>query len=167
MVMFKKNQQTGAAILAAVVFLIVAGSVMLYAMTNLSMVSSASTRVAHNGNMALMAAQSGLKYCVAQLENGDCLSDPFTKDISSPNYIPCKIKITIGGEGDSNQNDGKCDSAAPSVCTITSTACCPNSTPADSYRGAKSLKIDVQKTTGGYQMIPASRRVVTPDTCPL
>lgn len=157
-------RQTGAFILATVVFMMVAGSVMLYAMTNFSVVTSATTSVTHNGNMALTAVQSGLKYCVAQLGSGDCTSNPLITGVSSPGFMPCKIKIAVEGVGDSDPSDGKCDSTAPSICTITSTACCPSST--DALRGAKSLKIDVQKTTGGYQMIPASRQVVTPVACP-
>lgn len=145
-------RQTGAFILATVVFLMVAGSVMLYAMTNLSVVSSATTSVTHNGNMALMAAQSGLKYCVAQLGSvGACTEYPEITGVSAPSSSPCKIKVA-----------GNCVSG---ICEITSTACCPNS--ADSLRGAKKLSVRVQKVGGGIQMIPASRLVMTPDACPL
>lgn len=145
----RQFRQTGAFILATVVFLMVAGSVMLYAMTNLSVVTSATTSVTHNGNMALMAAQSGLKYCVAQLEGTDtCTLNPQIMGVSSPDFTPCKIKVV-----------GNCVSG---ICTITSTACCPNST--DSLRGVKKLTLQVQKTTGGIQMIPASRFVAIPDT---
>lgn len=146
-------RQTGAFILATVVFLMVAGSVMLYAMTNLSVVSSATTSVTHNGNMALMAAQSGLKYCVA---NGNlCLTGSLAiAGISAPPSESCAIKV-----------ENACSGVGPQICTIKSTACCPNSS--NSLRGAKKLEIEVQNINGYYQMIPASRRVVTPDTCPL
>ena len=167
--MNRSIRQTGAFILATVVFLMVAGSLMLYAMTNLSVVTSATTSVTHNSNMALMAAQSGLKYCVARLGSGAaCTLNPliagvtlsdFPDKIPPPpviNFVPCKIALTTSGT---------CSGVGAGICTITSTACCPSAT--DSLRGAKSLKIDVQKTTGGYQMIPASRQVVTPVTCPL
>jgi hypothetical protein len=140
------HHQTGAFILATVVFLMVAGSVMLYAMSNLSMVSSATTSVAHNGNMALMAAQSGLKYCVAL--GSSC---PDIKTVVDIDGISCKIEI----------DDGNC---AAGICTVTSTACCPNSS--DSLRAAKKLEIKVQNINGYYQMIPASRRVVAAVTCP-
>lgn len=144
--MNRTRHQTGAFILATVVFLMVAGSVMLYAMTNFSVVSSATTSVTHNGNMALMAAQSGLKYCVAL--GSSC---PDNKTVVNIDGISCKIEI----------DDASC---VPGICTIKSTACCPNSS--DSLRGAKKLEIKVQNINGYYQMIPASRRVVTPVACP-
>ena len=147
-------RQTGAFILATVVFLMVAGSLMLYAMTNFSVVTSATTSVTHNGNMALIAAQSGLKYCVA---NGN-LCPPTgalaIAGISAPPSESCAIKV-----------ENACSGAGPQICTIKSTACCPNSS--NSLRGAKKLEIKVQNINGYYQMIPASRLVMTPDACPL
>lgn len=165
--MNRTRHQTGAFILATVVFLMVAGSVMLYAMTNLSVVTSATTSVTHNGNMALMAAQSGLKYCVAQLEGEDiCAVNPEIDGVSSPSS-PCKIILSI--------TPINCISG---ICKITSAAYCPKPVPLDppdppkcdfdDYYGAKKLTMQVQKTTGGVQMIPASRQVETPETlvCP-
>lgn len=154
--MLNRFRQSGAFLLVTVVFLLVAGGAMLYAMANLSTVSSATSSVAHNGNMALAAAQSGLKYCLLQ-PTVDCTSsDLLIKDLSTPAPAPCKIKVADG-----------CFGAAPGICTITSTACCPNSSPSDPYRGAKKLSIQVQKTAGGYQIIPASRQAIVPDACPL
>ncbi len=152
--MQRRFQQTGAFILVTVVFLMVAGGAMLYAMTNLSVVSSATNSLAHNGNMALAAAQSGLKYCLAGLETGDCLASPLIGGITTPAPAPCNIVIVQG-----------CSVAsAPAICTITSTAICPNVTPcpnpAEPFCGIKTLSIQIQKTAGGYQMIPASRQVV-------
>jgi hypothetical protein len=140
--MLNRYRQTGAFILVTVVFLMAAGGAMLYAMSNFSTASSATASLVHNGNMALAAAQSGLKYCVAQLGTGAC-SNPAISGIS------CDITV----------NDGGCNGAvAPLVCTITSAAYCPSQT--DATRGAKKLSIQVQKTSGGYQMIPASRQVL-------
>lgn len=145
--MQKRFRQTGAFILVTVVFIMVAGGAMLYAMANLSTVSSATNSVAHNGNMALAAAQSGLKYCVAWLETGVCTVNPSISGIS------CEITVADGG----------CNGAvAPLICTVTSTAYCPNST--DANRGGKAVSIQVQKTNYGglanYQMIPASRQIL-------
>ena len=142
-----RTRQSGAFLLVTIVFLMAAGGAMLYAMANLSAVSSTTAAVAHNGNMALAAAQSGLKYCVAQLKTGPCVNPVITG-------ISCDITVTDGG----------CfvAVASPPTCTITSTANCPSST--DAYRGAKKLSIQVQKTTNGgvpsYQIIPASRQVL-------
>jgi len=146
--MLNRFRQTGAFILVTIVFLMVAGGAMLYAMSNLSSVSSTTTTLAHNGNMALAAAQSGLKYCLYQLEmNTACTPNPI---ITPTLPAPCTITIAEG-------------CFAPVVppsttCTVTSTAYCPDTT--DASRGAKKLSIQVQKTTGGYQMIPASRLVL-------
>lgn len=155
--MLNRFRQSGAFLLVTVIFLLVAGGAMLYAMVNLSTVSSATNSVAHNGNMALAAAQSGLKYCLLQPAVDCTSSDLLIKDLSTPAPAPCKIKVADG-----------CFGAVPGICTITSTACCPSSS--DNYRGAKQLSVKVQKTTDGsayyYQMIPASRQVETPVTCP-
>lgn len=156
--MLNRYRQTGAFILVTVVFLMAAGGAMLYAMSNLSSVSSTTATLAHNGNMALAAAQSGLKYCVAA--GSTCSATPLIDGISTPASAPSPCKITITATPASN-----CSNAVSAICTITSTACCPNS--ADPYHGAKKLKIQVQNTLGVYQLIPASREVVTPDTCPL
>lgn len=154
--MLKRSRQRGAFLLVTVIFLLVAGGAMLYAMVNLSTVSSATNSVAHNGNMALAAAQSGLKYCLLQ-PTVDCTSNDLLIKDSALAPAPCKIKVADG-----------CFGAAPGICTITSTACCPSWS--DNYRGAKQLSIKVQKTTDGsafyYQVIPASRQVETPVTCP-
>jgi len=150
--MLKRFRQTGAFILVTVIFLMVAGGAMLYAMANLSMVSSATNSVAHNGNMALAAAQSGLKYCVLQLGTGGACA-PSPAITPAP---PASCAIVIG--------DGCFGAATPSVCTITSTAICPNVATCPNAAAPscaiKKLSVHVQKTTGGYQMIPASRLVL-------
>lgn len=156
--MLKRFRQSGAFLLVTVIFLMVAGGTMLYALANLSTVSSATNSVVHNGNMALAAAQSGLKYCVAQLETAACTANPEIIGITAPGFSPCKVKIVDGG----------CFTAGTGICTVTSTACCSNSSSADDpYHGAKKLSIQVQKTAGGYQIIPASRQTIVPDACPL
>lgn len=144
-------RQNGAFLLVTVIFLLAAGGAMLYAMANLSTVSSATNSLAHNGNMALAAAQSGLKYCVAGLETGDCAASPAIAGIAQ---FPCAITITQG-----------CSLAVPpAICIVESTAYCPSA--ADNLRGAKKVTIQVQKTTDGsafyYQIIPASRLVSVP-----
>jgi hypothetical protein len=147
-------RQTGAFILVTVIFLMVAGGAMLYAMANLSTVSSATNSLAHNGNMALAAAQSGLKYCLL-VPVGCPDNTPTNLDIPA---IPCKI--TVGR----NATCIAASSSPPSICTMTSEAICPNVTTcpnaADPYCGAKKLSIQVQKSIGGYQMIPASRQIL-------
>jgi len=151
--MLNRFRQTGAFILVTVIFLMVAGGAMLYAMANLSMVSSATNSVAHNGNMALAAAQSGLKYCLAGLETGDCQVNPI---ITVP-PAPCYITVAVAPLTCSTD-------APPLLCTITSTAICPNVATCPNAAAPscaiKKLSIHVQKTTGGYQMIPASRQVL-------
>lgn len=159
--MLNRFRQGGAFLLVLVIFLMVAGGAMLYAMANLSTVSSATNSVVHNGNMALAAAQSGLKYCVAQLDTGDCANSPLIGGISTPAPAPCVIEITVGGDG--NDADGACSSVAPAICTVTSTAYCPSA--AEALRGARKISIQVQKTEKDgafyYQMIPASRLVLS------
>lgn len=152
--MLKRFRQSGAFLLVTVIFLLVAGGAMLYALANLSTVSSATGSVAHNGNMALAAAQSGVKYCLAGLGTGDCAANPLISGITTPAPATCTITIAQG-----------CSvAAAPSICTIESTAYCP--TAAEALRGAKKIAVQVQKTTDGtafyYQMIPASRLVSAP-----
>ncbi len=144
--MRSRIQQSGAFILATVIFLMVVGAVMMYSMTNLAQVTSATSSVAVNGNMALAAAQSGLKYCLARLDTSDCSSSPNLEGISP---TPCIVTIA----------DGCTAAPTPSLCFIISTAYCPNST--DPTYGGRKITIRVQKTLGGYQMIPASRQVMT------
>jgi len=136
--MLNRYRQTGAFILVTLVFVMAAGGAMLFAMSNLSSVSNTTTTLIHNGNMALAAAQSGLKYCALV----DCPNTPTILAISDSS---CVIQV----------DDGGCNSG---ICLITSTAYCPSST--DPSRGAKKLSIQVHKTAGGYQMIPASRQVL-------
>lgn len=145
--MLNRYRQTGAFLLVTIVFLMAAGGAMLYAMANLSTVTSTSATVAHNNNQALLAAQSGLKYCLMQTINCPNALGP-TRNITG---IACTVEVT-----DANCAAG----AATKVCTYTSRAYCPNAT--DPYRGAKKLSIQVQKTpgTGAYQIIPASRQVL-------
>lgn len=152
--MLKRSRQRGAFLLVTVIFLLVAGGAMLYAMVNLSTVSSATNSVAHNGNMALAAAQSGVKYCLAGLESGGCTANPLIAGITEPASAACAITLVENCSA----------AAAPSVCLIESTAYCPNASEA--FRGAKKITLRVQKTTDGsafyYQMIPASRLVAAP-----
>lgn len=139
-----RYRQTGAFILVTVVFLMAAGGAMLYAMSNFSTASSTTATLAHNGNMALAAAQSGLKYCTM----ADC---PDVLAIVNFSGTSCTIEL----------EDGGCNCNVPAVstiCTIKSRAYCPDL--ADATRGAKKLSIQVQRTTGGCQMIPASRQVL-------
>lgn len=153
--MLNRFRQTGAFILVTLVFLMVAGGAMLYAMSNLSSVSNTTTTLAHNGNMALAAAQSGLKYCLYELDIRACTPVPA---ITPTLPAPCNITTSVA--------PATCNTdAAPLLCTITSTAYCPSLTDTStgqvvSYRGAKKLSIQVRKTTGGYQIIPASRLVL-------
>ncbi|MFA7238754.1 MAG: hypothetical protein WC091_01470 [Sulfuricellaceae bacterium] len=154
--------QAGSFILITVVFVMAIGGAMLYAMANMSNVSSASNTLVHNSNMALAAAQSGLKYCVWQLSRtdagqGDCQSDPFTSDTS------CKITITATVDG----SGAPCwtDTSSSIICTIKSTAICPkNDLNNDPYYGKKTISMQIQKKTiNGVpytQMIPASRQVL-------
>lgn len=137
-------RQTGAVILATVIFLMAAGGAMLYTMSNLSSVTSTTAMLTHNGNQALAAAQSGLKYCLLT----DCPDGPTTVTFDG---IPCAIDVSDGG----------CNCGAPAgaaSCTITSRAYCPSAT--DPYRGAKQLSIQAKKTAGigNCQMIPATRQ---------
>jgi hypothetical protein len=152
--MLNRFRQNGAFLLVTVIFLMVAGGAMLYAVVNLVSVSSATSSVGHNGNMSLAAAQSGLKYCLAGLQTGDCTANPLISGVTAPPSAPCTITIA--------QNCSA--AAAPSICAIESTAYCPSSS--DAYRGGKKITIQVQKTTDGsvfyYQMIPASRLVSVP-----
>lgn len=154
--MRNRYRQTGAFLLVTIVFLMAAGGAMLYAMANLSLVSSTTAMVAHNGNMALLAAQSGLKYCEL-LGGAGCPDVLPAVPGTARNFagIPCVIEVSDGG----------CDllpatPAAPVICTLTSRAYCPNAT--DPYRGASKLSIQRQKTKtqGGYALIPASRQVL-------
>lgn len=144
--MLNHYRQTGAFLLVTIIFLMAAGGAMLYAMSNLSSVSSATAMVAHNGNQALAAAQSGLKYC--EILGGVGCPDVLT--VRSFAGIPCTIEVTDNG----------CDLilTTPAICTLTSRAYCPNAT--DTYRGASKLSIQRQKTLtlGGYALIPASRK---------
>lgn len=142
-------RQSGAFILATVVFLMVVGAVLLYSMTNLSQISSTTASIEHNSHVASAAAYSALKHCIYQLDNGACTANP---DISG---FFCTITVADGG----------CNAAAaPFTCTITATAICPSGTlnpPDTSMRGAKKLSINVQKSAMipvgvSYQMIPAS-----------
>ena len=139
-----RSRQTGAFLLVVMAFLIAAGGAMLYAMSNVSSVSSTTTTLAHNSNMALAAAQSGLKYCLV----ANC-PPPLT--VMSFNGIPCTIEVSDGG-----CNCGTI--AVGAICTVTSRAYCPNAN--DPYRGARKLSIQAQKTTGTCQIIPASRQVL-------
>jgi hypothetical protein len=138
--MLNRFRQTGAFILATVIFLMVAGGAMLYAMTNLSTVSSATNSVAHNGNMALAAAQSGLKYCLYILDTAgggaSCSPYPDSSGITPP---PCTITIN--------------HTCLSSPCAISSEATCWSGTP---LQGVKRLKVQAVLSGGRYQMVPAS-----------
>ena len=144
--MLNRYRQTGAFLLVTIVFLMAAGGAMLYAMANLSSVSSTTAMVAHNGNQALLAAQSGLKYCEGISNCPDVLTVRAFVGISS-----CTIEVSDNG----------CDLLPlPAICTLTSRAYCPDAT--HPYRGASKLSIQRKKTTipGGYALIPASRQVL-------
>lgn len=140
--MTKPNRQSGAFILASVVFLMVVGAILLYSMTNLSQVASTTEGLEHNANQAEAAALSGLKYCLAGLETGDCNAAPTIAGISP---TPCAVSII----------DGCSAAVAPISCTVTSTAYCPSNGAV--IRGAKRFTIQVRKSAAtSYSVIPAS-----------
>lgn len=155
-------RQSGAFILATVIFMMVVGAVMLYSMTNLSQVTSSNTALIHNNNTAKAAAQSGLNFVAQQLSAGtpplDCSPGAYVSADITPH--PCDVKYA------------NC-CGVESICTVSSKAVCGGSpllalthadnSPTTGVKWLTVLALKYHPVGGGdaYQLIPASRRSIS------
>lgn len=150
------SRQSGAFILITIVFLMAAGGAMLYAMSNLSSVSSTATTLVHNGNVAQAAAQSGLGFGIytrMTASGGDRTYKIYCNkaDISTE-IAPTPCAVSYCSTPDKLNADG--------VFTVSGFAVCNGGTSIQSIRLLKQdMRVDLlpDGVTYQYKAIPGSR----------
>lgn len=151
-----RNRQTGAALLIAIVFLMVIGSLFVASMSNLSSVSSSLQSIEHTSNVANAAAQSGMGYGILKRMETDRTQNVYCNDAVISTAItqtPCSVKY--------------CSSPkklnADGTFTVSGRAVCYAGSP---FEVTRWVKEDVRGfllsdgVTFHYQAIPGSREQV-------